>query len=506
MKACPRGPPDWLTDEAYGTPRRAGTHVSVKILKLSTLTLACKSYLLRRLVDATGGLYHLATEQTEAISLRRFAADLGNWLGLPGGAPTFDGWEPALATAAQLMAQTTRPTAASASGGPLLVLDEFGYLERETPGLPSMLQALYDQIGPGSARGRRPFRLVVCGSAIAVMSALLSGTRALRGRGALELRITPFGYRQAREYWSIESPRIAFAHHALIGGTPGYRDVVPEPDVPEDEEGFGRWVARNVLRPTMPLFAEGTRVVHEDSRMRDTAVYASLLAVIAGGEGSPAKIGGLLGRPSASLTYQLGMLESAGFVHRSDDLLRERRPALSVADPVVRLHHLVIEPNLADLEARRAEQVWARSAHTVESAIFGPHFEALARQWTALHAATEADLEVGPVGQSTVACREHQVSHEIDVLALAPGARARTPGAPVSFIGEAKSRDRRPGTAELRRLRHIGELLTAAGHDARGAVLGLFSSAGFSAELETEAEQDSSAVVLVGLDRLYGLT
>jgi uncharacterized protein len=75
-------------------------------------------------------------------------------------------------------------------------------------------------------------------------------------------------------------------------------------------------LARNVLRPTVPLFDEANRVIHEDPRIRDTAVYASLLAAIADGESSPAKIGGLLGRPSSSLTYQLGMLESAGFVER----------------------------------------------------------------------------------------------------------------------------------------------------------------------------------------------
>jgi hypothetical protein len=50
-----------------------------------------------------------------------------------------------------------------------------------------------------------PVRLILCGSAISVMADLLSGTRALRGRAALELRVRPFGYRDAREYWGIGS-------------------------------------------------------------------------------------------------------------------------------------------------------------------------------------------------------------------------------------------------------------------------------------------------------------
>ena len=38
-----------------------------------------KSYLLRRLTGAVGGLYHLATEQAEPVSLRRFGDSLATW-------------------------------------------------------------------------------------------------------------------------------------------------------------------------------------------------------------------------------------------------------------------------------------------------------------------------------------------------------------------------------------------------------------------------------------------
>ncbi len=273
--------------------------------------------------------------------------------------------------------------------------------------------------------------------------------------------------------------------------------------MPEDSARIGEWVTRNVLRSTVPLFDEANRVVHEDPRIRDTAVYGSLMAAIAAGESSPAKIGGLMGRPSSSLTYQLGMLESAGFVERRQDMLRDRRPVITVADPVIRLHHLLIEPHIADLEAGRAEQVWAEGTHTVDSKILGPHFEAVATEWVSRYARDEADLEVGATGQATVACREHKISHEIDILSLERGARPRTAGAAIAFLGEAKSRDRRPGMAELRRLEHIRDLLTAEGHDARQAVLGFFSVNGFTDDLTAEAARPNSRILLAGLDILY---
>ena len=259
------------------------------------------------------------------------------------------------------------------------------------------------------------------------------------------------------------------------------------------------------MRPSMPLFDEAWRVVHEDPRIRDAATYSSVLAVVAAGESSPTKIGGLLGRPATSLAHQLGMLAAAGFIERRHDLLLERRPVVTVADQLVRMHQLVIEPFLADLEAGRARRVWAESRHTVESKIFGPHFEALAAEWVARYAYDEAGLAVGPVGQSVIACRAHKTGHEIDVLALARGCRPRTPGAPIAFIGEAKYRDRGPGLAELRRLEHVRDLLIAASHDAGGAMFGLFSGTGFTEDLAAEATRRRGQILLAGLDTLYGL-
>jgi uncharacterized protein len=456
-----------------------------------------KSYLLRRLADAVGGLYHLATEQAEAVSLRRFGDSLAGWAGLSAGAFGLDGWERALGTATEVLGGARR------TAPPLLVIDEFPYLTQEAPGLPSIVQALYDRLGPGGGPTSTALRLILCGSAISVMGDLLSGTRALRGRGALELRIRPFGYRDARRYWGIEDPAVAFVHHALIGGTPGYRELVLDPEVPEEPGRITDWLVRNVLRPVMPLFDEARRVVHEDPRIRDVATYSSVLAAVAAGESSPTKIGGLLGRPATSLAHQLGMLDSAGFLDRHQDLLLERRPVVTVADPLVRMHQLVIEPYRADLEGRRAREVWAEAGHTVESKILGPHFESLAAEWVRRYAQEEAGLAVGPVGQTVIACREHKTSHEIDVLALTRGTRPRTPGAPIVFIGEAKCRDRRPGLAELRRAEHVRDLLTSAGHDASAAMLGFFSAAGFTDDLKAEAESHPGRILLAGLETLY---
>lgn len=177
---------------------------------------------------------------------------------------------------------------------------------------------------------------------------------------------------------------------------------------------------------------------------------------------------------------------------------------ISIADPIVRLHHVVIEPYLSDFEAGRAQQIWNELAHTIDSKIFGPHFEAIAREWVTRYAWNEADLDIGVTGQTNIACRQHRISHEIDVIALARGEQPRTAGATIALIGEAKHRSRRTGVAKLHRLEHIRELLTAAGYDAARATLGVFSAASFTDELVAEAARKRPAVLLVDLARLYG--
>lgn len=61
-----------------------------------------KSYMLRRLVTATGGFYHQALEESRRPALRRFARDVADYLGLPAATSLdVEGWDEALVTDAR---------------------------------------------------------------------------------------------------------------------------------------------------------------------------------------------------------------------------------------------------------------------------------------------------------------------------------------------------------------------------------------------------------------------
>ena len=61
---------------------------------------------------------------------------------------------------------------------------------------------------------------------MSMMSTLLTGTKALRGRASLYVVVRPFDDRESAKFWRIKDPQVAFRVHAVVGGTPGYRELL----------------------------------------------------------------------------------------------------------------------------------------------------------------------------------------------------------------------------------------------------------------------------------------
>lgn len=200
-----------------------------------------KSYLLRALAEVAGGLYVSAVAEEGPVAARgRFAAEIARYAGIGPGLVRDDAdWESLLETALDLVVQRAGP-------GGVLVIDEVPYWLEHTPHLPGLLQLLYDRSRAGTGHGAG--RAVLCGSAVSVMTTLLSGTKALRGRAAVDLRLAPFDLATTARHWEVEDPQAALYLHATLGGSPGYRDLASIPP-PQSAADFGRWAAGTVLNP-----------------------------------------------------------------------------------------------------------------------------------------------------------------------------------------------------------------------------------------------------------------
>ncbi|HAS09855.1 MAG TPA: ATPase, partial [Acidimicrobiaceae bacterium] len=186
-----------------------------------------KSTLLVEQATARGGFYFEATRVEAPAQLRRLGAAVGEYQGT--GRLAFDSWEEAVDALLQLGEDDPVP----------VVLDEFGLILQADPAVDSVLAAA---LGP-AARARRSSaaRVVLCGSAIAMMRALTAGEAPLRGRSSLELVMQPDDFRVAATRLPGPDLDLAVRVFSVIGGVVGYATDMVAFDLPGDLDDFDRW-------------------------------------------------------------------------------------------------------------------------------------------------------------------------------------------------------------------------------------------------------------------------
>lgn len=433
-----------------------------------------KTFLLDAVTRAAGGFYFGATEATNAESLRRFSDALTRFASPPS-AFHFEDWSEAVD--ALLALGNERPIP--------VVIDEFPYLARAHPELPSILQQAFGPLRPERTGSRT--RLLLCGSAMSFMGRLLSGGAPLRGRAGLELVVHPLEYRMAAQFWGIDDPGLAIRTHAVVGGTPAYPNEFLRGDVPQGIDDFDAWVVRTALNPQTPLFREGRYLLAEEADVRDPALYLSVLSAVADGNTTNGSIATYLGRKAVDVAHPVAVLEDIGLLRRDGDAFRKNRSAYRIAEPVVAFYAGIMRPVWDQLQRPgMAERVWRASGHRFASKILGPHFEQLCREWALFHA--DPDVFGGlptSVASGGVNDPAAKTMHEVDVAVIEStgGARPR-----LLAIGEAKWQDTM-GRAHLERLERIRSILGRSGaFDTTGTRLICFSGAGFNDHLREAAE------------------
>lgn len=426
-----------------------------------------KSWLIERLARAAGGLYVEAFEASARQQLDAFARALAAHVRAPF-VPTFPDWQAAIA-------------AWHGADVPLVVLDEVQHLVASAPELPSLLQ--------GAASRRAGPRVILCGSALGAMRALLASDAPLRGRASLELVVRPFDFRTAAAYWGLaKRPRDAVRLHALVGGTPAYRDLAGR-RAPK-RGAFDDWVFDVLLDPAGALLREG-RVLAMDSAHSDRGLYQGILSAIAGGATRRGRIASVVGRPDNTLAHPLDVLVDLALVERLEDPLHARRSFFRLAEPLLHAHALLIAPNEGVIERRGARTLQVEIERTLSAGVEGPHFERLARDW-AQRFASERTLGGVPraIGPSAVSDASRRLELEIDLAA--------TTGDRILALGEAKW-SQKVGRDVLTELEHKRSLL---GDRGKHAKLLVFGGGTFEKPLR-DAARARDDVELIDLERLY---
>ena len=143
-----------------------------------------KTYLLDAAANTFGGFFFTATDSTETDSLASFGRALASYSG--GGRYAFADWDEALERLFGVV------------GDGLIIIDEFPYLMKASPSLPSLIQRA---LGPRGYAQQSSARLLLSGSAMSVMGQLEDSQLITR-------ETDPF--RKGRSLYRITEPLIIF--------------------------------------------------------------------------------------------------------------------------------------------------------------------------------------------------------------------------------------------------------------------------------------------------------
>jgi AAA+ ATPase superfamily predicted ATPase len=378
-----------------------------------------KTFLLSHFANDRRAVFFGATQQAQAVELGRLVDAARRGLGeqtasLAGGG--FTSWEAAL-----------RFFAALAEDEPLtVVLDEVPYLVASTPGFASIVQAVWDHLPAGNE-----LTLVLCGSAIGMMEAMIGARGALRGRPTLTLRLSPLDPLHARAFIPALEPAAFVEAYAACGGYPLHLKAWdPERSTDANLLHLAGMAGGILLEDAAAMLAE--ELTHPGG-------YTRVLAAVGRGRTRFAEIAS---ESEQRVDRPLEILIRAGLISRVLPVGAPRgaRASYEIADPYLSFWFGVLYSDIPQIEEGQGTAVLTRKNPSWQRHL-GAVFEDLAR----LHARRLAargelpgDLVIDRWWASTGApC-------EVDVVGLR--------GARTTLLGEARWQSRPLGARDLAQL------------------------------------------------------
>lgn len=231
-----------------------------------------------------------------------------------------------------------------------LCLDEFPYLVKSCPALPSIIQRFWDTASPR-------FSLVLCGSSQQSMySDILNEHSPLYGRSDCIVKLQPLSVAYIGDAMELSSAEEAFVQYSLWGGIPRYWQL-------SEREGNLENAARNLmLMPDGNLTDEPSRLLRDD--LRDLVLSRTLLSVIGSGVNRLSEIAARVGRKATELSLPLRRLIDMGYVEREipfgESPKGGKRSIYKICDQFMSSYYRFVAPNVSMIAMGHDERVWRK--------------------------------------------------------------------------------------------------------------------------------------------------
>lgn len=317
-----------------------------------------KSTLLKEVLDTNGrDIYFLADQTTEANQRQRFAQIVATRIkGFD--MVNYPSWE------ALLLNLNERTEARFA-----LCIDEFPYLVKSCPSLPSVIQRLLESAG-------LRYDLVICGSAQQLMHGyVMKRDEPLYGRADEIIRLSPIPPLYLCQALGCNADE-AVQEYAVWGGIPRYWEL--RKDYPDIQTAIDHLM----LDSHGILYEEPSRLLHDE--MRDTVQASTLLSIIGNGANKMSEIAARAEKTATEITAQLNKLRDLGFISRQlpfgEDEKKSRKGIYIVADHLFRFHYRFVDPYISFIELGKTDII-----RTIIEAQFsqyvGQYWEELCRDY-----------------------------------------------------------------------------------------------------------------------------
>jgi uncharacterized protein len=386
-----------------------------------------KSTLIKKVLDVgAGDIYFIADKTSEPSQRQLFAAAAD--MSVEGfSAASYPSWESLLLSLNRSLCHRVT-----------VCLDEFPYLVKNCPALPSVLQKLVDS-------KQLRFNLVVCGSSQQMMQGLvLDAKEPLYGRADEIIKMSPIAPTFVRQALRCSAEQ-AVREYAVWGGVPRYWEL---------RENYGdiyEAILNLLLTPEGTLYDEPSKLLYDE--MRDTVQASSVLSFVGNGASKMSEIASRAEKRATDITQLMSRLTELGFISREtpfgENERKSKRGLYHVADPLLRFHYRYVVPYRSLIELGNGAAVMAAFRRD-ENDFYGHSWEELCRRHISANGADGVVFQMARRwwGNYYDDAQRKYLPAELDVVAESFDGKHL-------FIGECKWQEHIDAKEEMARLQTI---------------------------------------------------
>ena len=186
----------------------------------------------------------------------------------------------------------------------VIIIDEFTYLHSSNPAFDSILQNAIDRV-----LNQKNIFLILCGSEVSTIEDIIDdSTKPLYGRKTAELKLEPFSYLEAKEFFPKYSNEEALTVYSILGGTPLYLSLF------DDSLSIRENIIKNCLSTTGYLFNEVENLLRME--LKETSFYKNIMLAINSGASNLNTIRDKVGEDSAKISKYISVLINLDYIKK----------------------------------------------------------------------------------------------------------------------------------------------------------------------------------------------